>query len=278
MQAGRIDNKTMPNTVTARRAARMLGAIVWLSATGVAGADVGPDDEIYSPQVEAGEFEIEARYYDLDGNSAGANATHEIRIEIGYSPTDFWRASVSPVLVNGPRSATHLHQIQIENVFALPGEGTGLWPDVALFLSYEIGTIDNAEDELVIGPILEKQLGRWLLSANVFADRAVVHEPDVGLSYGWQARWTPPAGPFDLGVQGFGEHEFLDEDENEEDESAYPHAPRYAPGHRAGPALFGSMTTGDESRLNWQLALLFSLDDDAADRTLRLAVEYEIEG
>ncbi|MES1928243.1 hypothetical protein SADO_03270 [Salinisphaera dokdonensis CL-ES53] len=264
----------MANTISTRRAARTLGAVVWLAAAGAATADVGPDDEIYSPQVEAGELEAEIRYYDLGDNDT--NNTHETRIEIGYSPTDFWRASVSPVLVNGARSATHLHQIQIENVFALPGDGTGLWPDIGLFLSYEIGTIDDAEDELVIGPVLEKELGRWLLSANVFVDRAMVHEPDVGLSYGWQARWTPPAGPFDLGVQGFGEHEFLAEDD--EDDSAYPHAPRYAPGHRAGPALFAGMDIGDESRLNWQLALLFGLDDDAADHTLRLAIEYEIEG
>lgn len=264
------------NTATMRHAAWLLGATACVTIAGTAIADVGPDDEIYSPQVEAGEFEIEARYYDLSGNSDGANATHETRIEIGYSPTDFWRASVSPVLVNGPRSATHLHQIQIENVFALPGEGDGLWPDVGMFLSYEIGTIDDAEDELVLGPVFEKQLGAWLFNANVFVDRAMVHEPDVGLSYGWQARWTPDAGPFDLGVQGFGEHEFLDEDEA--DETEYSHAPRYAPGHRAGPALFGSVATGDESSLNWQLALLFGLDDDAADRTLRLVVEYEIEG
>jgi hypothetical protein len=274
MQAGRIDNKNMPNTVTTRRAARMLVAIVWLSAAGVASADVGPDDEIYSPRVEAGELEAEVRYYDLDGNSAGANATHETRIEIGYSPTDYWRASISPVLVNGPRSATHLHQIQIENVFALPGDGAGLWPDVGVFLSYEIGTIDDAEDELVLGPVLEKRFGAWLLNANVFVDRAMVREPDVGLSYGWQARWTPGSGPFDLGVQGFGEHEFLDE----EDEAENSHAPAYAPGHRAGPALFGQLGLGDESQLNWQLAVLFGLDDDAADRTLRLAVEYEIDG
>lgn len=264
------------NTATTRHVARLLGVAACLATAGSGIADVGPDDEIYSPQVEAGEFEIEARYYDLNGNGDGANATHETRIEIGYSPTDFWRASVSPVLVNGPRSATHLHQIQIENVFALPGNGHGVWPDVGIFLSYEIGTIDNAEDELVIGPVFEKQHGAWLFNANVFMDRAMVHEPDVGLSYGWQARWTPASGPFDLGVQGFGEHEFLDEED--EDDSAYPHAPDYAPGHRAGPALFGSVATGEESRLNWQLALLFGLDDDAANRTLRLAVEYEIEG
>ena len=274
MQAGRIDNKTMPNTVTVRRAARMLGAIVWLSAAGVAGADVGPDDEIYSSRVEAGEFEVGVRYYDLSGNGQGAgdgaNATHETRPEIGYSPTGFWRASVSPVLVNGPRSATHLHQIQIENVFALPGNGDGLWPNTGLFLSYEIGTIDDAEDELVLGPVFEKRLAHWLLSANVFLDRAMVSAPDVGLSYGWQARWHPPAGPLDLGVQGFGEHEFLAEDDEDEN----PHAPRYAPGHRAGPALFGELAMGGDAQLDYQLGLLFGLDDDAADRTLRLAVEY----
>ncbi|ROO37786.1 hypothetical protein [Salinisphaera orenii] len=263
-----------------RLRACLAGAAVCLAVADLvspASADVGPDDEIYSPRVEAGEFEVGVRYYDLSGNGQGAgdganaiHETHETRPEIGYSPTGFWRASVSPVLVNGPRSATHLHQIQIENVFALPGNGDGLWPNTGLFLSYEIGTIDDSEDELVLGPVFEKRLAHWLLSANIFLDRAMVSAPDVGLSYGWQARWHPPAGPLDLGVQGFGEHEFLAEDDEDEN----PHAPRYAPGHRAGPALFGELAMGGDAQLDYQLGLLFGLDDDAADRTLRLAVEY----
>lgn len=63
-----------------------------------ASADVGPDDEIYSPRVEAGEFKIGVRYDDLSGNGEGtgdgANATQETRPEIGYSLTAFWRASI----------------------------------------------------------------------------------------------------------------------------------------------------------------------------------------
>lgn len=240
-----------------------------ISSCNTAHADVGPDDEIYSPRVEAGEFEIEARYYHLDGNADGANHARETRLELGYSPTDFWRASVSPVIVDGPRSATKLRQIQIENVFALP-IAAGAWPDMGLFVSYEIATVTDAHDELVLGPIFEERFADVLLSASVFADRAVTREGDYGMSYAWQIRWDRTRA-LALGLQGFGEHEFGNEDEDE----ARGAIPAYAPGHRAGPALFGDIPLADDAGLNWQLGLLWGLDDDAADHTLRLAIAYE---
>ncbi|MES1926214.1 hypothetical protein [Salinisphaera sp. T31B1] len=250
----------------AGRAAWPVLSIVLLCLSPTCGADVGPDDEIYSPMVEAGEAELEARYYHLDGNRHGDNHAREYRLELGYSPTGFWRASVSPVIVDGFDSVARLAQVQIENVFQLTPAGNP-WVDLGLFLSYEIATVDDADDELVVGPVFERRLGTLTLRANVFVDRAITSAPDIGLSYGWQASW--PAGKrIAFGVQGFGEREFADE----EDDDA---TAAYAPGDRLGPALFGTIPVDDEASLNLQLGLLWGLGHAAADHTLRLAIAYE---
>jgi len=256
-----------------RRAAsvgRWLIALAALTIWSTASADVGPDDEIYTPNVEAGETELEASAYWLSGNDADANRATEYRFGIGYGVTDFWRASISPVLVDAPGDNIEMKQVQIENVFQLtPDRHRGL--DAGLLLSYEIATIDTAHDELVAGPVFAAKISDIQINANVFVDRAMVSAPDVGLSYGWQIKW-PRSADMAIGLQGFGEHEYGDEDEEERETGE----PEYAAGHRAGPVFFGQLPLGADDEIAFQFGLLLGLDDDAADQTVRFALEYEL--
>ncbi|MDA3921820.1 MAG: hypothetical protein PF501_14245 [Salinisphaera sp.] len=236
----------------------------------------GPDDEIYSPNIHAGEFEIEGRVYHQDGNDAGENKDTEYRIELGYSPTNFWETSVEPIIVDGPHNRARTVQLQFENVVSLTPAAQS-FINVGAFFDYELAT-DGGNDELVLGPIVEKRIGQVTLNAQVLAIREISSGGNYGLSYGWQLRYN--ATPlYAVGVQGFGERAFGSVEEKQPRHTG-PNYPTFANGDRAGPAFFGRIPIGDDRNdgggLDYQFGVLFGLDNSAAEHTFRLVVAYEL--
>lgn len=236
-------------------------------------ADVGPDDELDSPVVTAGEFELEGRAYHLDGNARGQDRDNEYRFSVAYSPTAFWSASIGSVVVDGARHAAHFNQVQFESVFQLTPTGR-YWADLGLSVSYEHAMRGDANDAIQLGPLMEKRFSNVVVDAQLLASRDISHQPNYSLSYSWQVKWQArPALAF--GLQGFGEREFGS------DPSGAPAAlatdgPVFGQGDRAGPALFGHIPLDDDAPISYQLGLLFGLNSGAADHTLRLVVGYDL--
>ena len=46
-------------------------------------------------------------------------------------------------------------------------------------------------------------------------------------------------------------------------------------GQGLGPVLMGNQRLGDRRQLHWEAGIIYALDDDAADRTYKLIVEFE---
>ncbi|EJE51276.1 hypothetical protein PMI14_04016 [Acidovorax sp. CF316] len=99
---------------------------------------------------------------------------------------------------------------------------------------------------LEFGPAVQTDIGRTQLNANVFAEKGYggFSQQPTQLKYQWQVRhrWKPG---LHFGAQGFGELGEWDR-----------WAPAGRQSHRAGPALFGSIQTG-QGEIGWQAAYLY---------------------
>jgi hypothetical protein len=82
------------------------------------------------------------------------------------------------------------------------------------------------------------------------------------IEYAWQVKWR--GNPrFEPGVQGFGtlgrSNDFAHETE-----------------HKIGPAFFGQVVLGARHKIKYDAAVLFGLNRDTPDTTIRFNLEYEI--
>lgn len=121
----------------------------------------------------------------------------------------------------------------------------GEWPlDVAIHTQW-IRAPDAGTTAFEFGPVLQTDVDRTQLNANLFFERVIAGpRRPTQLKYQWQVRhrWRPG---LHLGAQGFGELGPWDE---------------WAAGdlqsHRAGPAVFGTAPLGDGRRIQMQAAWL----------------------
>jgi hypothetical protein len=159
-----------------------------------AGQSAAADFKVYYPNVTQGEFEIENRAFGTwDANPARTNERN-FTTELGYGVTDYWFAEIENEFDKAPQDKWRYHALGLENVFQVtePGEH---YLDLGIFAEYEFAMQRGNSDGFQVGPILQKQFGRLLVTANLRhpASRAAVQlcargqvpaDPDVpaGLS------------------------------------------------------------------------------------------------
>ena len=247
---------------------RLTAVSMLIGTAASASAEVGADDEIYSSTVTRGDFEIESRAYALSHNAAHHNKDIEYRGELSYSPTSYWGTSVEAVLVDAPNEATRLRQVQFENRFQLTPTNR-YWLDAGLLVAYEAALAKGAKDELVVGPILEKTIGRFVFTANITGSHELGNSVS-GLHYGWRGTWRlDPRLRF--GVEGFGERAFGNADSELEDNAGFI----FDPGDRMGPTLRGAFELDNDEAIAYQAGVLFGVDSGASTDIFRLNLSYE---
>ena len=146
----------------------------------------------------------------------------------------------------------------------------GEWPlDVAVHAMLVREAGDGGHYSLEYGPVLQTDVGRTQLNANLFFDRSFDGGEDatpIQLKYQWQVRhrWHPW---MDFGLQGFGELGRWDRWNDASHQS-----------HRAGPALFGHIDFGHgdsaSRKLLYQAAVLLGRVYDRRARMFTLRVQY----
>ena len=97
------------------------------------------------------------------------------------------------------------------------------------------------------GPVLQTDVGRTQLNANVFVERrwASTQPASTELKYQWQVRYRYRRG-LHVGAQGFGELGPWDHWLSDNRQS-----------HRAGPAIFGTLPIGRDQPWTYQASYLF---------------------
>jgi len=222
------------------------------------------DFQVFYPAVTQGEFEVETRTFGTTDRDPTRGGERNVTSEIGYGVTDFWFAEVENEFDKGPQDKWRYHALGFENIFQLTEQGE-YWLDTGFFAEYEIGMVRGASDNFMFGPLLQKQIGRLLLTANllVAADIGGEAPQDPQFNYALEGKYLLSS-YFQPGFQVFGAP------------GAFSGFSRYSQqDNRAGPVLFGEVHTG-RGKIKYEAGYLLGLTHDSPSGTLKLALEYEL--
>jgi hypothetical protein len=185
------------------------------------------------------------RYWSV--KAPGEPAQKWPELGLGYGVTSRWYTEVLASWIGSSQEAMKLSTLNWQNEFLLT-QGN-LPVDVALHASLISDQGYEGGYEIEYGPVLQTDIGRTQLNANLFFARNFGGDeddpPETKMKYQWQVRHrTHPL--LNLGLQGFGEVGRWNQV-----------SPRERQSHRAGPAFFGTVRLDDGRSLQYQGAYLF---------------------
>jgi len=224
-------------------------------------AKADPASKVYTPAVVQGEWELEFRGGYQRWRNQDGNRERQLVGDVGYAFTSWWKSELATGYTKLPGESWVHDETEWENIFALTEPGR-YWLDSALFAEY---ARDHAghRNLLEIGPLLQKDIGSVQANLNFLFVRefASSAEPGAGIEYAAQLKWR--GNPlFEPGVQAFGGIGRTNQFGRNTN-------------HRLGPAFFGQMRAGDRQKLRYDAAVLFGLNNNSADTTIRCTLEYE---
>jgi hypothetical protein len=215
----------------------LLVAIGLASLAGVAQrADAGPASTIYSPIVDYREWELELKggVQDWGNDEEGERAA---KVAVGYGLMPRWGVEVEAEYSQTPGHVAHVEEFELENIFQLTEHGEH-WLDAGIFAELEHNRLEN-ENELKLGPMLQREWGRSQANLNVYFARRLDAPEDAGdprSEIEYQAQWKYNLQPsFQPGLQAFGSL----------GDPAHLHSQEL----KIGPAFFGVATLGNGKKL-----------------------------
>ncbi len=225
-----------------------------------AGAD--PASKVYGPSVVQGELELELNGGYQKWKNHDDDKERQLVVDVGYGFTSWWKSEFAVGSTRMAGESYKLDELEWENIFALTEPGR-YWVDVGLFAELARDRA-NGRNLVEIGPMFQHESGSIQSNLNFLLQRVLgsAAEPGVGLSYAWQAKWRGNY-RFEPGVQGFGSLGRTND---------FGHATE----HKIGPAFFGQVALGRGNKLKYDGAVLFGLNHNTPDTTVRFTVEYEM--
>jgi hypothetical protein len=228
-------------------------------------AFAGNADYVYTPIVEHGEREIDFKFG--SGTPEGGEKATVTSLGYGYGATEYWFTELYLKReVEGDASKVTL--VEWENKFQLLE--TGKYPiDLGFITEIEVPINGTEPWEIKVGPLLQTEFGKVQLNANLLLERKFANDgsgeklPTEAL-YQWQAKYRLQP-EFEFGAQGFGElgevGEWLDTGKEVF--------------HNVGPDVFGKVSLGNRQFIKYNAAWLIGYGAGAAERTVRMQLEYE---
>ncbi|MHB2025023.1 MAG: hypothetical protein ACYCPQ_00085 [Elusimicrobiota bacterium] len=214
--------------------------------------------KIYSPGISSGERELESEGFDTQGHQQG------YAFSAGYSPTPYWASEAYEIFHRDPGGALAADAVELENRFQLAPLGK-YWLDMGLLTEVALPQQSNDAGEVRIGAILEKQLGKTLLTLNLPFEwqYGPGFTPGTGLSYAARAEYL--INPyFSPAVESFGEPGIIGR-----------FSPAQSQTHSIGPAIYGSLTPGARKTIQYSVSDLFGLTASSPPWTLVARLEFE---
>ena len=227
--------------------------------------------KIFSPIVEEGEYELESVGTIEHDPKKTLNGGQAYTLEAGYGVTDFWSAELEGEFKSDPGGDLRHTATGLENIFELTPQG-GYWLDLGFLAEYEIAALKGSADEVIFGPIAQKEFGDWLATLNLFFDKQVGAYSSGGtaLRYGVQLRyrWQPWLEP---AIEAYGEPgPLFDFDPGDEQT------------HQIGPVLTGTYRMSEllgydtlPGKLKYEVGYLFGLTPGTAQGAVKWRFEYE---
>lgn len=234
-------------------AVRVLHGLLFLLLAAGAWADGSAIDKVYHPYVEQLEWELEWRATHAKHDPIlGVDRVQQHRVGLGRAVSEY--VFVEGYLI-GARSADDsfaLDAYELELLWQISEQGEYL-VDWGLLLELEKAHGQNAW-ESAAKLLLERDWGRFSGTAN------------LGVIYEWGDH-TPDEWETSLSLQ-----------------ARYRNSPRLEPALEfymgedslgAGPVFLGAERLGQMRALKWEAGVIFGLDNDTSDYTVRAVLEYE---
>lgn len=231
----------------------------WL-ALASATASAAPGYYVVTVYDNPGIRTIDFRYWAV--SPRGGATIYWPEVGIGWNVTGRWYSEVLASYIGSDNFTTHVDTLNWQNDVLLT---QGQYPiDVALHTQLVAPQGGSSKHAFEFGPVLQTDVGRTQVNFNLVFEKGFGAEAGdpVELSYQWQLRhrWKPW---LQFGAQGFGEVGPWDR-----------WLPRETQSHRAGPALFGALPSG-EGVVSWQAAWLWGKTYGRRGDMLTARVKYE---
>ena len=216
---------------------------------------------VYSPLVEEGEVAVEFRgHYDIDSNDA-LDGGQQYKAEFEWAPFSWWRTELLAEFEKEPGGDMETTEIASENVFQLTEQGR-YWADFGLLAEYAYSLEDGGHDKLELGFLAQKDMDRHEARLNLIFERELTGGADTEMEYAWQYRYRLGE-RFEPGIEmygGLGDWGHMGSFNDHE--------------QQIGPACFGKLRT-NTGAWKYEAAMLFGLNDETPDATVRFMLEYE---
>jgi hypothetical protein len=243
------------------------GIYVLCTAALVSATPASADHKVYSPIVEEGVLELEARgHRSVDPASDKDNQQTHV-YELAYGVNSWWYTSLFGKLNKEPQGNFSYDATAWENIFQLTPQGK-YWLDLGFYAEYERsahgrGTPDEIEFKL----LLEKDVYPLVLTANLIFNREIGRNSGKGAGFEYAVRAKYPwKRSIQFGVEAFGEPGRLTGFE-----------PIALQEHAIGPVMLGKFNVeGVPGVFNYNLGYLFGLTRASAKGTVKWQFEYEI--
>jgi hypothetical protein len=245
------------------------GPVVTIAVWGAAVAMVSPaaaDHKVYSPYVEEGVLEFEARGHRTYDHKSDNNNQWTHIYEIAYGVNSWWYTSLIGVVDKQPHEGFRYAATGWENIFQLTPQGK-YWADVGLYLEYRKSHIPAEPGEVETKLLLEKDVDPLVLTANLIFNRATGRNAGKGIGFEYALRAKYPwKREIQFAVEAFGEPGRLTGFEAIAEQQ-----------HQIGPVILGKFNLdGVPGVFNYNLGYLTGLTRGTPKSTLKWEFEYEI--
>ena len=213
------------------------------------GSNIG---KVYHPYVQPLEKEIELKALYQSDNDRQRDRAQKYSLGYGQSINDNWFAEISLIGEKSRGESFEIEEIELEALWQITEQGEYA-ADWGMLFEYERG-LDESFNEVSATVLTERQWGRWVGTAN------------LSLLYEWG---SDVDNELETALALQGKYRYS--------RSIEPAIEFYSSegGQGLGPVLLGSQRLGGGRQLHWEAGVIYGVDDDAADRTYKLILEYE---
>lgn len=242
----------------------MFYVLIWSLGIVIFSADASATKKVYSPYVEKGELELEARGNVNFDDRDDVDNTQTQKYAIGYGVTRYWFTELYGEIEkeyndDGEDLDFAFTEVEWENKFQLTPKGK--YPvDLGFLLEYAVSVEDKHPDNLEWALLVGKEIGKTEHYANFKFEHTVgggrEHETEAG--FAWSSRYRL-AKFLEPGFEYHAEFGGLHEGKSFNEQS-----------HQTGPVFYGKI-----GNVRYDIGYLFGISDAVPDGMLKWMLEYE---
>ena len=223
----------------------------------------GPADYIYSPIVEEGEREIDAKFGTQSPRNGDTTRQSGASIGFGYGVNSWWFTEIyGKAIWDG--NTSQFDAVEWENKFQLTE--TGKYPvDIGFLIELERPQNRNEGYEAKYGFLLQSEWKKWQANLSLLMQGHYTGTENQGTYFGYQGQFKYRLQPeFEVGAQIYswlGQVNSWNTDQQQQSS--------------VGPAIFGKTKLGRKEAIKYNVAYLWGTTAASPRNTIRMQVEYE---